>query len=416
MLFLIHQRRESRRKRALSRAPVHEPPPNPHTGGHRNSRRHEDAEDAVALKRHQRARRRTLFFERWLPRANGGTHAAPATGNEEAGAGAGTGHEAEAGAGGNASNAGDNVANASTAGAAHIPIQGHPMRHRHHTGLHAGDRAFASGAFGTLHVCSRNPDAVVIKRVKLARRPGGPLASPEFGEVRSLLATRSCPHVVALLSWCSSDGVLELALERCHLGDLHGFVQRARGPLPPQQVRAITRDVAHGIRQLHRQGIIHCDIKPANILLTRAHGRLVAKIGDLGSAIDAPGGCDSHGTARYQAPEAIVGDTRCKSDVFGAGASVFYMAAGAHPFSACRGEALAAYYWHMGLAYSQGQQHSSLLQDDVGSHPGLGTSGAAALITAWTSLQLDDRPGSEDAMFLGHPFIAGDDRPRRVER
>ena len=61
----------------------------------------------------------------------------------------------------------------------------------------------------------------------------------------------------------------------------------------------------------------------------------------------------------------------------------------------------------MGQAYVQGQRHSHLLRDDVASHAGLAASGAGVLITSWTNLQLDDRPGAEDGMFLGHRSSPG---------
>ncbi|XP_024527510.1 aurora/IPL1-related protein kinase 2-like [Selaginella moellendorffii] len=62
--------------------------------------------------------------------------------------------------------------------------------------------------------------------------------------------------------------------------------------------------VAKGLREIHRNGVIHCDIKPANILLTR---ELDAKLADFGLACDAhkPWEMDFVGTPGFMAPEVM---------------------------------------------------------------------------------------------------------------
>lgn len=114
-----------------------------------------------------------------------------------------------------------------------------------------------------------------------------------------------------------------------------------------------------------------------------------------------------HCALPLQAPEAVVGDTRCKSDVFGVGATVFFMATGKHPFGLYRGETLPAYFYHIGTAFNTGLKHSAVLTSDIANclvptcDPLL-----VDMVTSWMQLQLAERPASSSSRFLNHPFLA----------
>jgi serine/threonine protein kinase len=116
------------------------------------------------------------------------------------------------------------------------------------------------------------------------------------------------------------------------------------GRLDVSQVLAIVRQVCAGLAVVHRRGIVHGDIKPANCFLVgddRGHETVkildfgVAKLipkGDAERAIAPAGPID--GTAHYLAPEALHGATGPRTDVYAVGVMMFEMLTGRLPFEA----------------------------------------------------------------------------------
>ena len=85
-----------------------------------------------------------------------------------------------------------------------------------------------------------------------------------------------------------TPGQLYLVLE--HAGcDLDQFLKAWRGQnFPPATARCITQRVALALQCLPDQGLLHADVKPANILVKElAPGSVVAKLGDFGSVMEA---------------------------------------------------------------------------------------------------------------------------------
>ena len=117
-------------------------------------------------------------------------------------------------------------------------------------------------------------------------------------------------------------------------GDTLGQLFRQRAVISLDSKLDIIEQVCAGLSHAHRAGIVHGDIKPANIMIDR-HGTV--KISDLGIAhLVAQGGMQSvllAGTLCYMAPEQITGsvvDTR--ADVFSAGALFYELLAGRRAF------------------------------------------------------------------------------------
>lgn len=109
-----------------------------------------------------------------------------------------------------------------------------------------------------------------------------------------------------------------------------------RGSVPPWQACAIAGQLCRALAHAHRQRIVHRDVKPANILLSR-EGRV--KVGDFGVARLAEGSTDGGaativGTPKYMAPEQGRGrPTTSATDVYSVGVVLYEMLAGHPPFS-----------------------------------------------------------------------------------
>ena len=108
-----------------------------------------------------------------------------------------------------------------------------------------------------------------------------------------------------------------------------------RGPLPAREARTIAERLCRALASAHAQGVVHCDVKPANVLLG-ADGAV--KVGDFGVARLAEGTSQAltatiAGTPRYMSPEQARGRaTTAATDVYSAGVVLYEMLAGSPPF------------------------------------------------------------------------------------
>ncbi|RYY49500.1 MAG: hypothetical protein EOO24_67030, partial [Comamonadaceae bacterium] len=107
--------------------------------------------------------------------------------------------------------------------------------------------------------------------LKLAARRNGDAAAPSFAREYGMVAGLRHPNVLRLLEHGSAGGMAYLAMEYVDGGDL---AQRLQQPVPAAEAVALLRDAASGLAELHRRGLVHRDVKPANLLL-RADGTAV---------------------------------------------------------------------------------------------------------------------------------------------
>ena len=105
-----------------------------------------------------------------------------------------------------------------------------------------------------------------------------------------------------------------------------------RGPLPPHEASRIVTQIAAALDAAHGAGVLHLDVKPANVILTDTG---IAKLADFGVATAAHGEAERElvGTARYVAPERIEGQAPTpRSDVYGLGLVAYELLAGRPAF------------------------------------------------------------------------------------
>src|SRR5215475_14527543 len=116
------------------------------------------------------------------------------------------------------------------------------------------------------------------------------------------------------------------------------------GPLPPRRALALVRQIAAGLAHAHAQGVVHRDVKPANIMISEEIGTGDhVRILDFGLArLRGAVGRDATqsnvvvGTPNYMAPEQTVGGglIDARTDIYAAGVVLFEMVSGERPFQA----------------------------------------------------------------------------------
>lgn len=119
-------------------------------------------------------------------------------------------------------------------------------------------------------------------------------------------------------------------MELLPLGSLDSLLRRC-GPLSEFAMRPYVLQLFAGLAYLHREGVLHRDVKPANLLLSQTGEVKVADFGISRLGLD----CATHslmGTPRYLAPEAVSGRYSIFSDVWAAGCCLLEMATGLPPW------------------------------------------------------------------------------------
>jgi serine/threonine protein kinase len=102
------------------------------------------------------------------------------------------------------------------------------------------------------------------------------------------------------------------------------------GRITPERALSITAQVAEALQAAWQLGVVHRDVKPGNILITR-EGK--AKLADLGLARSQEDGNSTAGTIAYMPPEqANSGEIDLRSDVYALGATLFHAVTGRLPF------------------------------------------------------------------------------------
>jgi len=131
----------------------------------------------------------------------------------------------------------------------------------------------------------------------------------------------------------SEDGRMFIAMALCHGESLRSKIKR--GPLPPAEALSLAAQIADGLAAAHANGIVHRDVKPANILVTKEG---VARIADFGLAKIAGEARLTRagravGTVAYMSPEQLLGeDVDARADVWALGVVLYEMLTGSLPF------------------------------------------------------------------------------------
>ncbi|KAK2465312.1 hypothetical protein APHAL10511_002666 [Amanita phalloides] len=189
------------------------------------------------------------------------------------------------------------------------------------------------GAFGQVYRALNwaTGETVAVKEIQLTNIP-----KAELGEIMSeidLLKNLNHPNIVQYKGFVKTREFLYIILEFCENGSLHNIIKRF-GKFPENLVAVYISQVLEGLVYLHDQGVIHRDIKGANIL-TDKNGTV--KLADFGVASKATAGARKDdavvGSPYWMAPEVIeqIGATTA-SDIWSVGCVVIELLEGHPPY------------------------------------------------------------------------------------
>ncbi len=170
--------------------------------------------------------------------------------------------------------------------------------------------------------------------LKLLRKDlgGGIDQTAQLQQEARVAASVNHPNVIQVFSSGMDHGQFYLVMELVDHGSLDDFIEE-RKRLPEEQVLEAGIQVAKGLRAAYAKGLIHRDVKPANILFADEQ---TAKIGDFGLAGVAAEKAENRGeiwgTPYYVAPERLNTQPEdFRSDIYSLGATLFHAAAGKAP-------------------------------------------------------------------------------------
>jgi serine/threonine protein kinase len=154
------------------------------------------------------------------------------------------------------------------------------------------------------------------------------------------------PHICTLYDIGQQDGVAFLVMEFIEGESLADRLRK--GPLPVAQALQYAEQIADALDKAHRQGVVHRDLKPGNIMLARSGAKLLdfglAKLQQLAPAFSSETAIPTQasgltvqgtilGTLQYMAPEQLEGkEADARTDIFAFGAVLYEMVTGKKAF------------------------------------------------------------------------------------
>ena len=159
-----------------------------------------------------------------------------------------------------------------------------------------------------------------------------------FAAEAALVGRLQHPNVVQILDAVAEDDAPYLVMEYVNGVTLRRFC-RADALLPLEQIVEVGFKCAMALDYVYRQGVIHRDVKPANLLAVMDGDELVdVKITDFGSAFNFASDLTQVyrvGSLAYMSPEQLDGDTLdCRADIYSLAAVLYHLIAGRPPFDA----------------------------------------------------------------------------------
>jgi len=203
--------------------------------------------------------------------------------------------------------------------------------------------AMASGSMGVVYKAERVPVGKLVA-VKFLHAPFANDAEflARFERETRVMSKLTHPNCVSVVDFGVWEGAPYLVMEYISGTTLRALIDN--GALPPKRALALVRQITAGLAHAHAQGVVHRDVKPANIMISEEIGTGDhARILDFGLArLRGAVGRDATqtnvvvGTPNYMAPEQTVGGglIDARTDIYAVGVVLFEMICGDRPFQA----------------------------------------------------------------------------------
>ncbi|KAG9142579.1 hypothetical protein Leryth_011668 [Lithospermum erythrorhizon] len=198
-------------------------------------------------------------------------------------------------------------------------------------------RQIGAGSFSTVWHARHRVDGteVAIKEIIISR-----LNSKLQESLKSeivILKKVDHPNIIRLHGMIEESGKIYIILEHCRGGDLSMYLQKRQGRIPEATAKHFMQHLASGLKILRDNNLIHRDLKPQNLLLSRNDDRATLKIADFGFARSLhPLGLAETlcGSPLYMAPEIMQQQKYdAKADLWSVGAILFQLVCGRTPFT-----------------------------------------------------------------------------------
>lgn len=188
-------------------------------------------------------------------------------------------------------------------------------------------------------------DRIVALKVLPEHRSASPQARERFEREAKAVSSLSHPHICPLYDIGHQDGIDYLVMEYLEGQTLADRLKK--GLLPPEQVLQYAVQITDALDTAHRHGVIHRDLKPGNIMLTKTGAKLLdfglAKVRAtepaagktaLPTETALTGEGTILGTLQYMSPEQLEGkEADARTDIFALGAVIYEMATGRKAFA-----------------------------------------------------------------------------------
>jgi WD40 repeat protein len=206
----------------------------------------------------------------------------------------------------------------------------------------AGYAIEALAGYGGMGVVYRARDTALGRTVALKliapERAGDARLRELFVRESLTAAALEHPNVIPIYRAGDDRGRLFIAMRFVEGASLQDLITASPAGIPPGRAARITARVAHALDAAHARGLVHRDVKPANVLIADPEGEEHVYLSDFGLSVygagAAGGGGGWVGTLAYLAPEQIRGEALdARTDVYALGCVLFHALTGRTPFS-----------------------------------------------------------------------------------
>ncbi|WP_174553550.1 serine/threonine-protein kinase [Nocardia arizonensis] len=200
------------------------------------------------------------------------------------------------------------------------------------------ERCLGVGGMGSVYL-ARHPrlERVVALKLLADAFTADPKARAAFEREVTLAARLDHPNIVAVYDRSGpEDDALWLTMRYVDGGDAGALLESAPRGLPPEQAVRLVADAAEALDFAHEHGVVHRDVKPANLLIEhRPRTGMRALLTDFGIArtVDDTVTLSSVSASfAYAAPERFTNVADHRADIYSLGCTLYHLLTGVHPF------------------------------------------------------------------------------------